>query len=69
MRVAVLTDIHGNRRAFQAVLADLKQAAQDLVVHGGDLVFGGAHPREIIDEIRGLGWSGVLGNTSDRNQQ
>jgi putative phosphoesterase len=65
MRVAVLTDIHGNRRALQAVLADLKQAAPDLVVHGGDLVFGGAHPSEIIDEIRGLGWPGVLGNTDE----
>jgi predicted phosphodiesterase len=65
MRVAVLTDIHGNRRAFQAVLADLKQIAPDLIVHGGDLVFGGAHPAEIIDEIRGLGWPGVLGNTDE----
>jgi predicted phosphodiesterase len=36
MRVAVVTDIHGNRRAFQ-VLDDLKRVAPDLVVHGGDL--------------------------------
>lgn len=34
MRVAVVTDIHGNRRAFQAVLEDLRQVAPDLVVHG-----------------------------------
>jgi putative phosphoesterase len=65
MRVAVVTDIHGNRRAFQAVLEDLKQVAADLVVHGGDLVFGGTHPGEIIDEIRALGWPGVLGNTDE----
>ena len=65
MRVAVVTDIHGNRRAFQAVLEDLRQVAPDLVVHGGDLVFGGTHPREIIDEIRTLGWPGVLGNTDE----
>ena len=38
MRVAVVTDIHGNRRAFEAVLADLKRIAPDLIVHGGDLV-------------------------------
>ena len=38
MRVAVVNDIHGNRRAFQAVLEDLRQVAPDLVVHGGDLV-------------------------------
>jgi predicted phosphodiesterase len=65
MRVAVVTDIHGNRRAFQAVLRDLKQVAPDLTVHGGDLVFGGTHPAEVIDEIRTLGWLGVLGNTDE----
>jgi len=63
MRVAVVTDIHGNRRALQAVLADLKHVAPDLILHGGDLVFGGTRPADIIDEIRSLGWPGVLGNT------
>jgi putative phosphoesterase len=65
MRVAVVADIHGNRRALHEVLADLKQVAPDLIVHGGDLVFGGTHPAEIIDEIRSLGWHGVLGNTDE----
>ena len=65
MRVAVVTDIHGNRRALQAVVADLKRIAPDLVVHGGDLVFGGTHPADIIDEICRLGWPGVLGNTDE----
>jgi putative phosphoesterase len=65
MRVAIVSDIHGNRRAFQAVLADLQQVAPDLVLHGGDLAYGGTHPAEIIDEVRGLGWSGVRGNTDE----
>jgi putative phosphoesterase len=65
MRVAVVTDIHGNRRALHGVLADLKQIAPDLILHGGDLVFGGTQPGEIIDEIRSLGWLGVLGNTDE----
>lgn len=65
MRVAVVSDIHGNRRALQGVLADLKQVAPDLILHGGDLVFGGTHPGEVIDEIRSLGWHGVLGNTDE----
>jgi predicted phosphodiesterase len=65
MRVAVITDIHGNRRALEAVLADLTQVAPDMVVHGGDLVFGGTHPAEVIDEVRALGWPGVLGNTDE----
>jgi predicted phosphodiesterase len=37
MRIAVLSDIHGNRTAFEAVLADLKQTCPDLILHGGDL--------------------------------
>lgn len=65
MRVAIVSDIHGNRRAFQAVLADLRQMAPDLILQGGDLAFGGAHPAEIIDEIRGFGWAGVRGNTDE----
>jgi predicted phosphodiesterase len=65
MRVAIVSDIHGNRRAFQAVLANLRQVAPDLVLHGGDLAAGGAHPAEIIDQVRSLGWPGVRGNTDE----
>ncbi len=65
MRVAIVSDIHGNRRAFQAVLADLRQVAPDLVLHGGDLAYGGTHPADIIDQIRALGWPGVRGNTDE----
>jgi putative phosphoesterase len=65
MRVAIVSDIHGNRRAFQAVLADLRSIAPDLIVHGGDLAAGGAHPADIVDQIRALEWPGVRGNTDE----
>jgi putative phosphoesterase len=65
MRVAIVSDVHGNRRAFEAVLADLRLAAPDLVLHGGDLAYGGAHPAEIIDQVHSLGWAGVRGNTDE----
>jgi putative phosphoesterase len=65
MRVAIVSDIHGNRRAFQAVLADLRQVAPDLVLHGGDLAYGGAQPADIVDQVRSLGWPGVRGNTDE----
>jgi putative phosphoesterase len=39
-RVAVLSDVHGNAVALEAVLADLRQDAADLVVFGGDLTWG-----------------------------
>jgi hypothetical protein len=36
-----------------------------LVLHGGDLPYGGASPAEIVDHIRDLGWPGVVGNTDE----
>lgn len=65
MRIAVVSDIHGNRTAFEAVLADLRQTAPDLILHGGDLADGGSSPVEIVDRIRDLGWPGVVGNTDE----
>src|ERR1700730_19238921 len=65
MRIAILSDIHGNRTAFEAVLADLQQTSPDLILHGGDLADAGASPVEIVDRIRDLGWQGVSGNTDE----
>jgi predicted phosphodiesterase len=65
MRIAVVSDIHGNRTAFEAVLADLRQTAPDLILHGGDLADGGSSPAEVVDRVRDLGWPGVLGNTDE----
>src|SRR2546430_472448 len=65
MRTAIVSDIHGNRTAFEAVLADLKQTSPDLILHGGDLADSGSSPVEIVDRIRDLGWQGVVGNTDE----
>jgi 3',5'-cyclic AMP phosphodiesterase CpdA len=63
MRIAIVSDIHGNRTAFEAVIADLRQTSPDVVLHGGDLADTGSSPVEIVDHIRSLGWHGVVGNT------
>lgn len=65
MRIAIVSDIHGNLTAFEAVLADLRQTSPDLILHGGDLAEGGPRPCEIVDRIRELGWPGVVGNTDE----
>ena len=63
MRIAVVSDIHGNLTALDAVIEDLRSVGVDLVIHGGDLVGGGSSPAEVIDRVRELGWLGVYGNT------
>lgn len=65
MRIAVVSDIHGNRTAIEAVIEDLRETAPDLIFHGGDLADSGSSPVEIVDCIRDLGWPGVLGNTDE----
>jgi len=65
MRTAIVSDIHGNLNAFEAVLADLRATLPDVILHGGDLAAGGARPAEVIDRVRSLGWQGVLGNTDE----
>jgi putative phosphoesterase len=65
MRIAIVSDIHGNLTAFEAVLMDLQQTSPDLILHGGDLAAGGARPVEIVDRIRDVGWPGVIGNADE----
>src|SRR5262245_23305107 len=65
VRIAIVSDIHGNLTAFEAVLADLRETSPDLIFHGGDLADAGSSPVEIVDRIRQLGWPGVRGNTDE----
>jgi len=65
MRIAVVSDIHGNWTALEAVIGDLRTMAPDVVLHGGDLADSGSSPVEVVDCVRDLGWRGVLGNTDE----
>ena len=69
IRTAIVSDIHGNRTAFEAVLVDLRQTSPDLILHGGDLADGGSSPAGIVDHVRDLGWQGVLGNTDEMHSR
>lgn len=63
--VAIVSDVHGNLTALEAVLADLQRRRADVVLHGGDLALMGSQPAEVVDRIRELGWPGVIGNTDE----
>jgi 3',5'-cyclic AMP phosphodiesterase CpdA len=53
MRVAVLSDVHGNLPALEAVIEDVGREAPDLVVVGGD-VASGPLPVETIERLMTL---------------
>jgi predicted phosphodiesterase len=63
--LAIVSDVHGNLTALEAVIADTERRGVDRVVHGGDLAFAGCQPAEVIDRIRELSWPGVVGNTDE----
>jgi predicted phosphodiesterase len=59
VRVAALYDIHGNRPALDAVLADVEREGVDRIVIGGDIV-PGPLPVETLERLRALGDRAVL---------
>ena len=63
MQIAILTDIHGNQHALEAVLKDLAHQPVDFVVFGGDVALFGSRPSECWELVRSKGWPCVQGNT------
>ena len=62
VRLALISDQHGNDVAFRAVVGDVERIGVDEIVCLGDVVQGGAQPAETLDRLRALGCSTVLGN-------
>jgi putative phosphoesterase len=62
MRIATISDIHGNRFALDAALADIKKRSVDKIVCLGDTIQGGPQPAETVERLRALGCPVVLGN-------
>jgi len=62
MRVAVLSDIHGNCIALDRALADLIQNPVEKIVCLGDAVQGGPQPADVVRRLRQLGCPVVMGN-------
>ena len=63
MRVAILTDIHGNWHALGSVLTDLRRVAPDVTVFAGDVALFGSAPTRCWDAVHDAGWPIVQGNT------
>lgn len=67
MRLAVISDTHGNATAFTAVIDDLKQQSPDAIVFLGDVGMRGPQPQECIDLLKSLEPLAVIrGNHDDK---
>jgi len=64
VRIAVLSDIHGNLVGLDACLADLyAQGGADVVVAAGDLCLDGPKPKKVLQRLEEIGAKCVRGNT------
>jgi putative phosphoesterase len=63
--LGLVSDIHGNDRALEAVVAELARREVEEVVCLGDAVQGGDEPREVLERLESLGWQVILGNADD----
>ena len=62
MRIAVLSDIHGNMDAFEKVLEDIERIRPDAVFSLGDNIGYGPEPERVIQTLMRLQIPSVLGN-------
>lgn len=62
MRIAFISDIHGNIVALDAVLADIERAGVDRIICLGDIVDLGPKPARTLRRIRELGIDCIIGN-------
>lgn len=62
MRIALISDIHANLPALNAVMAHIDRLAPDLILCMGDLVGYGPQPFECLETIRSREIPCVLGN-------
>jgi predicted phosphodiesterase len=66
MRYLILSDIHGNLEALEAVLRAAAAQKYDRVLALGDFVGYGPDPNAVVDRIRGLNPSGIIRGNHDK---
>ena len=61
-RIALISDVHGNEVALDAVLAELRRAGVDRIVCLGDVTTLGPRPSAVLQRLEDLGCACILGN-------
>lgn len=62
MRIAIVSDIHGNIWALEAVLADIKKQGMDVIINAGDILSGPLEPAATVDLLMSLNLPTIRGN-------
>ena len=62
MRIAIISDIHGNLDAFEQVLADIDHSGIDEIISLGDNIGYGPEPDEVVELIQARQIDSVIGN-------
>jgi predicted phosphodiesterase len=62
MKIALISDIHGNMTALNAVLQDIRQQKVDEIICLGDVATIGPQPKEVLARLRQLNFTCILGN-------
>jgi len=62
MRLAIITDIHGNLAALEAVVSDMRRRGVDQTVNLGDSLSGPLLPLETAQFLMAEGWPSLAGN-------
>lgn len=65
MKIAVLSDIHGNMEALAAVLSDMVTKGVERVFICGDLAMAGPEPAAVVDFLRNFDFTIIQGNTDE----
>jgi putative phosphoesterase len=65
VKIAFISDIHGNAVALDAVLKDIKKKDVDKIYVLGDLCFRGTAPKQSLDLVRGLNTDVIKGNADE----
>jgi predicted phosphodiesterase len=62
MRIGLISDIHGNFTALEAVLANMNEHPVDLLICLGDVATIGPQPKQVLDTLKGLDCTFIMGN-------
>ncbi len=62
MKIAIISDIHGNFEALKAVLSDIDNAIVEKTISLGDVIGYGPEPEAVIQEIRQRKIPSIIGN-------